>query len=173
MSSSCEGTKCYQLNRAFHCGNRPRHHIFGGGGGVSFGGNSLATTTLSNAHCLWLPSQNGLFADRPHRHSATWVRPPSPKARPCESTISKSPSILIEPLSRIVIFVAAISSFRQNAFELNILGLTDPLHPTMPKFRLSSSTLFGNPLCSKTVRRRRSACRCGSAPRFRASCPVR
>src|SRR5215472_13543216 len=64
--------------------------------------------TLSKAHCLCVPSQNGLLADCPQRQSDTLVRPPSPKTRPCESTISKSPSTLMDPLSRIMILVAAI-----------------------------------------------------------------
>jgi len=54
---------------------------------------------------LWLPSQNGLLADCPQRHSLIAVRPASPKAVPAGSRISKSPSIRIGPLFMHVIFV--------------------------------------------------------------------
>jgi hypothetical protein len=37
-------------------------------------GAAIATVTAaSNPTLRWLPSQNGLFADAPHRHSATRV----------------------------------------------------------------------------------------------------
>jgi hypothetical protein len=155
-------------------------HIFGGGGG---GGSSLATITLSNAHCLCVPSQKGLFCDCPQRQRATWVRPPSPNTLPCESTISKSPSILMEPLSLIVIFVPAISSLSQTHSttpeflstnsHFSTLAPRDPLRLTKPRCRPSSSISFGTPRWSGIAQRPPSACRCGSAPRFRASYRVR
>lgn len=107
-----EGTKCYRLRLLFHYGKRGLH-IFTGGL-VGAGGRSRATMTLSKAHCLCVPSQNGLLADCPQRQSDTVVRPPSPNTLPCESTISKSPSTLIDPLSLIVSFAPAIPASRLN-----------------------------------------------------------
>src|SRR5579864_565128 len=71
------------------------------------GSSSLATMTLSKLHCLCAPSQNGLFADCPQRQRDTAVLPARPNTRPCASTISKSPSTRIEPLSLIRILVPA------------------------------------------------------------------
>src|SRR5262245_24202617 len=59
---------------------------------------------------LWEPSQNGLLAEWPQRHRPIAVRPAKPNAWPWGSQISKSPSILIEPLLFTVILVAAIYS---------------------------------------------------------------
>src|ERR1035437_7911150 len=73
------------------------------------GGSSRATTLSLNPVRLCDPSQNGLFADCPHRHSPIVVRPASPNTAPCGSTISKSPSTRIDPLFAIVIFVVAIA----------------------------------------------------------------
>lgn len=74
------------------------------------GGSSRATTVSLNPLALCEPSQNGLFADCPHRHSPITVRPASPNALPWGSTISKSPSTRIDPLLPTVIFVAAMST---------------------------------------------------------------
>src|ERR1017187_3318915 len=61
-------------------------------------GRSRATTWSENPHRLWLPSQNGLLAECPQRHSEITVRPASPNALPDGSRISKSPSIRMGPL---------------------------------------------------------------------------
>src|SRR5690348_14843607 len=121
-----------------------RLYIFTGGLGGA-GGRFRATMTLSKAHCLCVPSQNCLLADCPQRQSDTLVRPPSPKTLPCESTISKSPSTLIDPLSLMVIFVAAIFSLSKAPASDSFSAAStweprDPLHPTRPEFRLSNST---------------------------------
>jgi hypothetical protein len=69
------------------------------------GGSSRALTGSEKPVRLWEPSQNGLLADCPHRHSEMTVRPASPKAAPVESKISNSPSIRIGPLLMTVTFV--------------------------------------------------------------------
>lgn len=72
--------------------------------GVLRGGRSNAFTSCSN-FSLCEPSQNGLLAEPPQRHSDTMVRPWSPKIFPCISTISKSPSTFSGPLLLTLIFV--------------------------------------------------------------------
>lgn len=73
------------------------------------GGNSRATAVSVNPAALCDPSQNGLFAECPHRHRPIAVRPAKPNAFPWGSTISKSPSTRIGPLLPIVILVVGIS----------------------------------------------------------------
>ena len=51
------------------------------------------------------PSQKGLFADCPQRHSEITVRPASPNWLPCASHMEKSPSMRIGPLFNGVILV--------------------------------------------------------------------
>jgi hypothetical protein len=55
---------------------------------------------------LWLPSQKGLLAECPHRHSEIAVRPAKPKTWPDGSEIWNSPSMRSGPLFRGVILVA-------------------------------------------------------------------
>src|SRR5580700_1454608 len=127
--------------------NRFRTYSFGLGGG-----NSRATTVSVNPTRPCDPSQNGLFADCPQRHSPIAARPAKPNALPCGSTISKSPSTRIEPLLPTVIFVAAIFTFFYRAseiciprtiaqqpslsnFRVNTWEPTDRLHPTTPESR--------------------------------------
>ena len=69
------------------------------------GGRSRASTAFENPVRLWLPSQKGLLADCPHRHSEITVRPARPKALPAGSRISNSPSMRRGPLLLQVILV--------------------------------------------------------------------
>src|SRR5580700_5711932 len=86
-----------------------RLHRFFAGYSVGFGGGSSRATTGSlKPELLWEPSQNGLLAECPQRHSPMAVGPASPKDWPAGSTISKSPSTRIDPLLLIVILAAAI-----------------------------------------------------------------
>jgi hypothetical protein len=74
---------------------------------IFFGGKAKATA-LCSKWFLCDPSQNGLFWERPQRQTETSSLPPKSYRAPVLSTISKSPSILKEPLSFTVIFVLAI-----------------------------------------------------------------
>src|SRR5262252_3417874 len=74
------------------CPTKTHDYSFGTGGG-----SSRATTLSENPTRLWLPSQKGLFADWPQRHSEMMVRPASPNGAPVGSRISNSPSIRMEP----------------------------------------------------------------------------
>src|SRR5271165_2190069 len=92
------------------------YESFGAGGG-----SSRAVTVSVKFSRLCAPSQNGLFIECPQRHRLTIFRPPSPKALPSGSTISKSPSTRREPLFKTVSFVAAkttsvICSENRNCF---------------------------------------------------------
>jgi hypothetical protein len=49
------------------------------------GGNSRAVTVSEKPMRLWLPSQNGLFAEWPQRHNDITVRPASPNSDPSGS----------------------------------------------------------------------------------------
>lgn len=69
------------------------------------GGNSRAVTGSLKPVLACEPSQNGLLADCPQRHSEITVRPASPKAAPDGSRISNSPSIRIGPLFKTVTLV--------------------------------------------------------------------
>src|ERR1044071_9451377 len=62
------------------------------------GGSSRATTGSVKPTRLWLPSQNGLLAEWPHRQSEMTVRPASPNGAPVGSRIWNSPSIRMGPL---------------------------------------------------------------------------
>src|SRR6185369_17652366 len=73
-------------------------------------GSSRATTVSVKPLVLCEPSQKGLFAECPQRQRPIAVLPARPKVWPCGSTISKSPSILIEPLLFTVTLVAGIFS---------------------------------------------------------------
>lgn len=68
------------------------------------GGRSRAAHTDSKFILRCEPSQKGLFAEWPQRHSPMEVRPPRPKGLPSASQISKSPSTRMEPFGLIVIF---------------------------------------------------------------------
>ena|SRR5215467_2410588 len=81
------------------------------------GGSSRATTVSVKPEVLCEPSQKGLFAEWPQRQSDTAVCPPSPKALPSGSRISKSPSTRMDPLFLTVIFVAAIFSPREQSMH--------------------------------------------------------
>ena len=70
------------------------------------GGSSRATQTSEKPSRLWLPSQNGLLAECPHRHSEMTLRPASPNIWPAGSEISNSPSMRNGPWLRGVILVA-------------------------------------------------------------------
>ena len=74
------------------------------------GGRSRAATASVKPVRAWEPSQNGLLADCPQRHSEITVRPASPKAAPAGSRISKSPSMRIGPLLETDTLVAIIAS---------------------------------------------------------------
>lgn len=52
--------------------------------GFGFGGGSSRATQVSwKPVRAWEPSQNGLFADCPQRHSEITVRPAKPNSLPC------------------------------------------------------------------------------------------
>ena len=72
---------------------------------VFFGGKAKATASCSKWP-LWLPSQKGLFCDKPQRQMETISLPCRLYTPPFLSTISKSPSTFIDPLLFTVIFVA-------------------------------------------------------------------
>src|SRR6266852_9689413 len=74
------------------------------------GGRSRACTSLWKPILLCVPSQKGLFAEWPQRHNESAVRPARPKALPCGSRISKSPSMRSGPLLVGVILVDGIGS---------------------------------------------------------------
>jgi hypothetical protein len=74
---------------------------------VFFGGNANATASCSKLP-LCEPSQKGIFLDKPHLHKPKVVLPPRSYWFPFLSTISKSPSIFIEPLLLMVSFVVGI-----------------------------------------------------------------
>jgi hypothetical protein len=104
--------------------------IFGFGAG-----SSRATTVSEKPLVLCEPSQNGLFAECPQRQRPMAVLPARPNAWPCGSTISKSPSILIEPLLLTVILVAGICS--------PVIGHSDFISLRLPRF-----TSYTNPRTS-------------------------
>jgi hypothetical protein len=91
-----------------HGARRVTSYVVGGLG--TGGGSARAFISDWNPTFLWEPSQKGLFSECPHRHRPMVVRPARSKTPPSESTISKSPSIRIEPLLRTVTFVAAKGS---------------------------------------------------------------
>jgi hypothetical protein len=68
-----------------------------------------ANQTLIQYWCE--PSQNGLLADSPQRQRPKAVLLPRPYTIPLESIISKSPSILMDPLLLIINFVLPIELF--------------------------------------------------------------
>ena len=76
------------------------------------GGRSRAAIGLTKLMRLWVPSQKGAFADWPQRQRVTAVRPPRPKVLPVWSTISKSPSMRMEPLLKTVTLVLATNALR-------------------------------------------------------------
>ena len=84
------------------------------------GGNSRAVTGSLNPVRAWAPSQKGLLADCPQRHSEITVRPASPKAAPVGSQISNSPSIRIGPLFKTVILVGI----------MGMVPRPSPVHPS-------------------------------------------
>src|SRR5215472_2882678 len=103
------------------------------------GGKSRAVTVSEKPTRLWLPSQNGLFAEWPQRQSVIVVRPPSPNAWPIGSRISKSPSTRMEPLFCTVIFVVGISRIVSCAFN----GRARAGHVTMGKVPFNLRSSFG------------------------------
>ena len=76
------------------------------------GSRSKATTLESNPRGPCEPSQKGLFCGLAAAAQAHVLAPARPKARPSESTISKSPSTRREPLFFTVMRVAAILASR-------------------------------------------------------------
>jgi hypothetical protein len=77
---------------------------------VFIGGKSNALDSCSKLlRCE--PSQKGLLEDNPQRQSPKAVLPSSPYTIPSQSIISKSPSILIDPLLLIISFVLLIMLF--------------------------------------------------------------
>src|SRR5689334_2635037 len=75
-----------------------RGYGFGAGGG-----NARAGQTDWKPVLPCIPSQNGLFCDCPQRHNPMVVRPARSNGLPCVSWMVNSPSMRIEPLSRMVI----------------------------------------------------------------------
>ena len=72
------------------------------------GGSSRATTGSVKPMRLWLPSQNGLFAEWPQRHNEITVLPANPNVAPVGSQISKFPSMRMGPLFRQLTLVSGI-----------------------------------------------------------------
>jgi len=83
----------------------PLHAGLGGGRGKVRAFTSDWKFTLR-----WVPSQNGLFSECPHRQRLIAVRPDKSKALPVVSQIVNSPSTRIEPLLWMVIFAKLSSS---------------------------------------------------------------
>jgi hypothetical protein len=77
---------------------------------VFIGGKSNAFDSCSKLlRCE--PSQKGLLEDNPQRQRPKAVLPSNPYTLPSQSIISKSPSILIDPLLLIISFVLLIMLF--------------------------------------------------------------
>src|SRR5262249_13452120 len=97
-------------------GRAAQEPVVGGTTGLGTGGGSSRATTIeSNPHVLWALSQNGLFADRPHRHQVTPGRPAGPDTFHSWSAISKSPSTRSDPLFITVIRVPGIQDLQGTA----------------------------------------------------------
>src|SRR6478672_1201272 len=77
---------------------------------ASFLGGRAKATALCSKCPLCDPSQKGLLLERPHLQRETTVRPPRSYTLPSLSTISKSPSMRVDPLLLITSFVVAIIS---------------------------------------------------------------
>lgn len=72
-----------------------------------------AGSSDSKPQVLWLPSQNGLLPDSPHRHNAmAGFAESSENERPCESTSLKGPSTTNGPLGRVRIVTSDIVGFQ-------------------------------------------------------------
>src|SRR5690348_8527707 len=87
--------------------SRSCRRLYATGGLGASGGRSRAVTADWNPTFLWLPSQNGLFSECPHRHRLIAVRPANPNTPPCISQIVNSPSSRKGPLSFTITFVSA------------------------------------------------------------------
>src|SRR5229473_907614 len=75
--------------------------------GFYFFSCATAASAAWKPSLLWVPSQNGLVTDAPHRHSANrGPRPLTSTLSPFTSTTSTSPSTRYGPLGRMVILTA-------------------------------------------------------------------
>lgn len=86
------------------------------------GGSARAFSSDLKAATLWVPSQNGLFADCPHRQSEIVVRPARSNLAPPPSLISKAPVMRSGPLVVTWIFVSLMGDLldKEGALETGV-----------------------------------------------------